>query len=42
MPQRGVQSEPQELGVAGGQSMVVRRAVDEVVGEISAALAECS
>jgi hypothetical protein len=32
--ERGVEREPQELGVTGRHCVCVRRAVDEVVGEI--------
>ena len=36
--QGGGEGEPQELGVAGGQGVVVGGAVDEVVGEVRPAL----
>jgi uncharacterized membrane protein len=34
LPQRGIQGQPQELGVAGGQGVVVIGPVDEVVGQV--------
>ena len=38
MIQRGIQRQPQELGIARGHGMGVCRAVDEVIGKVGATL----
>jgi hypothetical protein len=40
MAWRGTHGQPQELGVAGRHGVVIGRAVDEVVGQVGATLAE--